>query len=483
VNIPKNTGGVAWNISVACAAASSADCSNQGTGFGILVSGGNPAFVSAAGYDMATGLGSVNVANLLSSWNSFSRTATSTTLTNASGSAVTAGTNFSVTIGVTPSGSTGTVSLLASGASGSLGAVGPFTLTSGTVTLTTNLLPAGTTSVVGYYPGDVTHAASTSLPLLLAVNGAGYTSQTTVYYTDFTGANPVNHTSSQTISYGTPYILTIVVSKSGTSCSGSLTYPSTNPTFPCPTGTVALFDGGNPLNDYPNAGTIGATNTAKLNNFGFAEDQPISLSPGTHSITATYTGDANYSPAGASNTLSITVNKANTTTSVQSSLSSVTSGTPVTLQATISTSSNGNPPTGTVQFVNGSTNIGTPVACTAVAATRTTGVGCTASLPTTISMLPPPGGPGTPTVPVLPILAAFVSLLLFTLGLRFMPQPRRRAYAYAGLVAFALLALGIAGCSSSGSGGGHSKTVTINAIYSGDTNYSSSTGTTVITVQ
>jgi subtilase family serine protease len=484
VNIAKNTGGVAWNNSVACTAASSADCSNQGTGFGILVSGGNPAFASAAGYDMATGLGSVNVANLLSSWTSFSRTATSTTLTNASGSTVTAGTNFSVTIGVTPSGSTGTVSLLASGVSGGLGAVGPFTLTSGTVTVTSNLLPVGTTSIVGYYPGDATHAASTSAPLLLAVSGAGYTSQTTVYYTDFVGGNPANHLSAQTISYGTPYILTIVVSKSGTSCSGSLVYPATNPTFPCPTGTVALSDGGNPLNDYPNAGTIGATNTAKLNNFGFAEDQPISLSPGTHSITATYSGDANYSAGGPSNTLSITVNKATTTTSVQSSLSSVTSGTPVTLQATISTSSNGNPPTGTVQFVNGSTNIGTPVACTAVAATSTSGVGCTASLPTTISMLPP-GGPGTPSIPVLPILAAFASLLLFALGLRFMPQPRRRAYAYAGLVAFALLALGIAGCSSSnsGGGGGHSKTVTINAIYSGDTNYSTSTGSTVITVQ
>jgi hypothetical protein len=474
VNIAKNTGGVAWNNSVACTAASSADCSNQGTGFGILVSGGNPAFVSAAGYDMATGLGSVNVANLLSSWTSFSRTATTTTLTNASGSPVTAGTNFSVTIGVTPSGSTGTVSLLASNASGGLGAVGPFTLTNGTVTVTTNLLPAGTTSIVGYYPGDATHAASTSAPLILAVNGAGYTGKTTVYYTDFIGGNPANHTSSQTITYGTPYILTIIVTKSdGTSCSASLTYPTTNPTIPCPTGTITL------------AGT-GAPFVAQLNNFGFAEDQPISVSPGTYNITATYSGDANYSPGGPSNTLSITVNKATTTTSVQSSLNPVTSGTPVTLQATISSSSNSVPPTGTVQFVNGSTNIGTPVACSAVAATPTAGAGCTATLPTTISMLPPPGGPTTPTVPVLPILAAFVSLLLFALGLRFMPQPRRRAYAYAGLVAFALLALGIAGCSSSsgsGSGGGHSKTVTISAIYSGDTNYSSSTGTAVITVQ
>jgi hypothetical protein len=491
VNIAKNSAGIAWNNSVACTAASSTDCSNQGTGFGILTTVNNPAFVSAAGYDMATGLGSVNVANLLSSWASFSRTATTTTLSNASGTLITAGTNFSVKIAVTPAGTTGSVSLLASGATGGLGAVGPFPLSNGTVTASSNLLPATTTSIVAYYPGDATHAASTSPPLLLSVTGAGYVTKTILYYTSFdSNGNPTNHTSSTPITYGTPYILTISVTNNGTSCSGNLLFPATNPSFPCPTGKVTLTDNGNPLNDFPNGGTVGATNFAFLNSFGFAEDQPVSLSatvgtttPGVHSIVATYAGDGNYSAGAPSNTLTLTVSQAATLTTVQSSLISVTSGTPVNLLATISTTSNGAPPTGTVQFINGSTNIGAAVPCTAVAATPTAGVSCTAALPTTISAFyPPPSGPTTPTTPLLPIVAALVSLLLFALGLRFMPEHRRRAYAYASLVAFALLALGIAGCGGSSGGSGGAKTVTITAKYSGDANYVASTGTTTITV-
>src|SRR5258708_9571966 len=43
-------------------------------------SGTPPAFGTAAGYDLATGLGSVNVANLLAAWASPSRTASATTL-------------------------------------------------------------------------------------------------------------------------------------------------------------------------------------------------------------------------------------------------------------------------------------------------------------------------------------------------------------------------------------------------------------------
>ena len=49
-------------------------------------------------------------------------------------------------------------------------------------------------------------------------------------------------------------------------------------------------------------------------------------------------------------------------------------------------------------------------------------------------------------MPVVPLMVALVSLLLFALGWRWMPEGRRRAYAYAGLVAFVLLVVGIAGC-------------------------------------
>jgi len=63
-------------------------------------------------------------------------------------------------------------------------------------------------------------------------------------------------------------------------------------------------------------------------------------------------------------------------------------------------------------------------------------------------------------------------------------QTRQRAFAYAGLLVFALLVAGVAGCGGgSSSRPSGSKTVTINASYSGDANYTASSGTTTITVQ
>jgi len=78
------------------------------------------------------------------------------------------------------------------------------------------------------------------------------------------------------------------------------------------------------------------------------------------------------------------------------------------------------------------------------------------------------------------MLFAVLSIVLFALGWRWMPEGSRRAYAYAGLVAFALLVAGIAGCG--GGGGSHSHIATIKATYAGDTNYATSNGSTTITV-
>jgi subtilase family serine protease len=68
------------NVSVACAGGSP-NCSNTSAAtnqFGIMATtkgGSTPAFGTIAGYDLATGLGSVNVANLLASWSAPARTA------------------------------------------------------------------------------------------------------------------------------------------------------------------------------------------------------------------------------------------------------------------------------------------------------------------------------------------------------------------------------------------------------------------------
>jgi hypothetical protein len=77
-----------------------------------------------------------------------------------------------------------------------------------------------------------------------------------------------------------------------------------------------------------------------------------------------------------------------------------------------------------------------------------------------------------------------LSIVLFALGWRWMPEKRRRAYAYAGFLAFAVLAVTIAGCGGGGGGSTNgTHTATIKASYVGDANYAASSGSTTITVQ
>ena len=355
--------------------------------------------------------------------------------------------------------------------------------------MTTTLLPPGTVSVEATYGGNATYAVSTSTPVALATEVTGpqpkVSSTTTVGISSAnsngTWTTPV--TSSQNFVYGSPlgYFLNITVK--GTSGSCSFSYPKTTPatTTPCPTGTITLTDSGSPLNDFLNKGT--ATNVTNLNNNGIVEDQPINVNVGSHSIVAAYGGDSNYSPS-TSNTLSMTLTQA--TPLGVDVFASPGSGNSVTFTAYVVTTSSGNGPTGTMAFTNGGTSIGSANCVPTSAQADTTppesdinaGTAyCTATLTASISALyPPPGnGPGTPEIPVVPIIVALFSLVLFALGWKWMPQPRRRAYAYAGLVAFALLAAGIAGCGGGG-GGSTGVTRTITATYPGDVNYKSSNG-------
>lgn len=502
----------AGNVSVACVA-STPNCSNQTlTGYGVEVypSTSNPgtlvpAFTAAAGYDLATGLGSINVTNLLSKWSTAARTATTTTLSNASAQSIPSGSTFSVKVTVASSSGTpaGNVSLTAldtnskiiGSVSSSTSGTGFFTLSGGSVNVSTNLLPPGTANIKGYYDGDATHGASESAPLALTVSGANQPSATTLYFVTFdANNNPVPSKGSQNLAYGSPYILQIAVTNSsGTLCTnnGSATTPST----PCPVGTVALTDNGSALNDWPIAGQVNATNIAKLSNQSIAEDQPIQLAPGNHSLVAQFTtGDTNFQSSLPSNTLSVTITKAASAVSVLSSPTSVAPGGSVTITAYVTTNSNGAGPTGMMAFTNGSTSIGSAncvptsgvLNITPPVAGITAGTAyCTATLTAAISSVYPPPNtePRIPGTPILPMVLAAISVVLFALGWRWMPQPRRRAYAYAGLVAFALLAAGLAGCGGGSGGGGGGGNRTISASYPGDANYTASIGTTSITVQ
>jgi subtilase family serine protease len=479
------------NNSVPCAANSPAgtspNCSSTTAGTnGVLVSPAStttPAWTTAAGsgalpgYDLATGLGSVNVTNLATQWptavGKFTGTTTSLTVNGGTSTVtVTHGTAVTAKVTVAPSSGTATptgdVALLAPTAVN--GGVGDSTLSGGTVTITGVILPGGSYNLNARYAGDTTFASSTSTPgVPVMVNKENSHLQYGIV--TFDGAGNIISTTATSFAYGSPYILRFdILNSAGTATNCQPLIQTTNPgcAFDA-TGTVTITDNGSPLDTSP----------FPVNSAGSGEDQPIQLPPGSHALSATYSGDVSYNASGPLAD-PVTVTKAATTTAVTPSVSSVMSGGSVTLTARVTTSSSGAGPTGTVQFKNGSGALGVAVTCTPTAATTTVSAFCTTTLTTTLSFMAPPAAPNRfPNFRYQPVLlTALVLLLLFLLSLDRIPPTHRRGFAYVSLLLLVYLLAGAAGCSSSGGGtGGRSASIT--AVYSGDANYATSTSAAV----
>ncbi len=132
----------------------------------------NPAWTTTAGYDMATGLGTLNANNLVNAWSAATFTPSTTTLTNLSPVSVVHGQAVNVSATVAAQGGsgtpTGTVALMAAPA-GKTVSVDDFALNNGTAAGTTTLLPGGTYNVTAHYPGDSSFGASDSAPVQVTV--------------------------------------------------------------------------------------------------------------------------------------------------------------------------------------------------------------------------------------------------------------------------------------------------------------------------
>jgi hypothetical protein len=205
---------------------------------------------------------------------------------------------------VTPATATGTVTFKDGGTM-----LGTGTISGGIATLSTSTLAVGPHSITASYGGDANYNSSASTTLTQTVNKAN----TSVALAS--GVNPS--------SYGSPVTLTATVT------------PATA------TGTVTFADGGTTLG----TGTISG---------GIATYSTSALVSGPHSITASYGGDINYN-SNLSTTLTQTVNKANTTVALGSSVNPSAYGSPVTLTATVTPAT----ATGTATFADGGTTLGT----------------------------------------------------------------------------------------------------------------------------
>ena len=208
---------------------------------------GNPAsaaYSAGSGYDLATGLGSVNAMNLVSQWTSNFKPSTTTLSLSTSPATnpitLTHGQPINYTINVT-SGSgtpTGDVSLIAQTGSSSsnVTTIGPFTLSAGGVSGSTNMLPGGSYNVTASYPGNGTDGASDSAPgIPVTVTKEGSLTQVRLVALSTTAPPVYNLTS---VPYGSPYYLRMdVTNSSGQPCAS----PTTGLlSYPCPTGKLTV---------------------------------------------------------------------------------------------------------------------------------------------------------------------------------------------------------------------------------------------------
>lgn len=300
---------------------------------------------AGVGYDLATGLGSVDVQNLVNKWSTVVSLPSTTTLNSLTPTTVTHGqpVSFSVTVApTTGSGTpTGTVSLLGSPSNSSQGIAG-FNLSSGAVSGSTLLLPGGSYSVTAHYPGDGTYEPSDSSPVSVTVNKENSQLQVFVETYDFNGY--IVNADTTTAAYASPYLLRVnVANASGQACAPVSATGATG----CPTGTVLLTNNGVTLD----AGTY------TLNNYGYLEDFTIQLPGGTNSVKAQYSGDNSFN----TNSASIAFNITPATTTMGAPYVQYWSvGSAFVANVTIQAQSFGVAPTGTVSFfVNGNPVTGT----------------------------------------------------------------------------------------------------------------------------
>ncbi|HXB75695.1 MAG TPA: Ig-like domain repeat protein [Candidatus Acidoferrales bacterium] len=227
-------------------------------------------------------------------------TVTSVTSNNASAAF---GQAIQFTASVSPGAATGTMRFMDGGVT-----LGTATVSGGTASLSVSTLAVGSHSVTVAYSGDGSDAAGTSAVWTQTVVKAATSASLTGSPNPSVGGQPVT--------------LTATVSPAAA------------------TGSVQFLDGSTLLGTVALSGGAAGLSTA-------------TLAAGSHSITAVYSGDANYAAA-TSGAWTQTVAKAASTVSLTASPNPSAFGQAVTLAAVVSPGA----ATGTVQFFDGGTSLG-----------------------------------------------------------------------------------------------------------------------------
>ncbi len=256
-----------WDICVE----SDADCTLNSAGVAVS-EGESTVYAAAPGFDLASGWGSVDAANLLNNWNAITFQSTTTSL-EVSPASITHGLNVTLSTSVAPaSGSgtpTGAVSILTSSTLPASGSQTAVLLNGGEGSTTLNDLPGGTYELTARYGGDGVFAASSSSPQTLTVSP-----EPSALALKVLGDNDIPESE---LSYGVPVYLSAQPV-------GANLLPGQSDG--AATGSVAFT-------------VDGATTSIPLNVGGIASWTTPVLTVGSHTASATYSGDASFQASSA----------------------------------------------------------------------------------------------------------------------------------------------------------------------------------------
>jgi hypothetical protein len=260
------------------------------------------------GYDLATGLGSVDATQMVQNWSNITFKPTTDALTvNSSTSPVKIVHGATVSVGVTVTSSggtpTGNVALVAgSGAAGAAAAVqgatpspSILTLANGTASSSTyTSLPGGSYTLTANYAGDGTFAPSVSNGIPVTVTPETSTLELAVQ--DFPTSGQSQSIDGASVPYGS--YVSVNAQPISTAQANAPTQPAY---FEQATGTVTFSSTTPQLN-----------RTVNVNSNGFAEipgQASLAYAPGTYSVSASYSGDASFgTSSAAAQTFTITKN-------------------------------------------------------------------------------------------------------------------------------------------------------------------------------
>ncbi|MDE1155962.1 MAG: Ig-like domain repeat protein [Acidobacteriaceae bacterium] len=242
------------------------------------------------GFDLATGIGTPDAANLVSAWAKLTQIGTTTSLTVSSTSFV-HGTAVNVAVATTAASGTGTpsgsIDLNAQGTTSVPGPVLAVDLTNGAYNASLGSLPGGSYALTAQYGGDATYSGSSSTPVNLTVTPepsvmTAVTEAPSKFY--ILGRRPIVQATSAGLN-GTWYIVASVAGNSGQGI---------------PTGSITISEGSTVLAVVPLDKT-GAIDQV------CGPSTACDLTIGLHTLTISYSGDSSFQPS--STTLPFTITK------------------------------------------------------------------------------------------------------------------------------------------------------------------------------